>query len=756
MSAGLRESPNAAAYRDSVEHIEDELRWLDALIRHRIATFRESLKALERSATGQQMYISHGEVDWLLGSDTAAIETATESSAFAVAGALRRTLDSRVARSLEQGAALTLPQLAHMFHLSPIERQAIVVCLAPELDPKYDKLFAYLHDDVTRKKPSIRLVLELLCPTRAERWHARALLTDHGALLRTGILQTVEDPASPSGSSDLARFLRLDPTLLNFVLGLNVLDPRFEHAMRLMPPNPVANEIAVDPEIQRRLHALMKREFSENSAPGRLVVNLYGPHRAGARELVLETCRPLQRQLLCLDFEALLNGQQDAELLLRLALRQSLLLQAPVLAENLDVLLDGDARNKALARRLAGHIAQYCQLAFLVSTKPWYADSPFQGLTFQHVRLPAPSVSMRESAWRRELQSLPRARSEWPALLARQLQLTPTQIGEIVNSARNECAMAEREIALEDLFAACRRRSNQALGELALKIEPAYRWEHLVLPADKCDRLRELCAQVKHHYRVFDEWGFGTRLSHGKGLSALFSGPPGTGKTMAAEVIARELGLELYKVDLSGVVSKYIGETEKNLAKIFREAAAGNAILFFDEADALFGKRTEVSDAHDRYANIETSYLLQKMEEFEGVAILASNLRENMDQAFLRRLRFIIEFPFPDEASRLRIWQTHFPESAPVNEDLDCEFLAKQFQIAGGNIKNVVLNAAFLAAADGGAIGMAHVLHSAKREFEKIGKRWDEAPLARRVQAVASGRGVAMDAGKNRVVSGAG
>jgi SpoVK/Ycf46/Vps4 family AAA+-type ATPase len=225
---------------------------------------------------------------------------------------------------------------------------------------------------------------------------------------------------------------------------------------------------------------------------------------------------------------------------------------------------------------------------------------------------------------------------------------------------------------------------------------------------------------------VFGEWGFDRKLSHGKGLSVLFAGPSGTGKTMAAEIMARELQLDLYKIDLSGVVSKYIGETEKNLARIFQEAESSNAILFFDEADALFGKRTKISDAHDRYANIETSYLLQKMEEYEGVVILATNLRENMDEAFTRRMRFIVEFPFPDAASRQQMWQTHFPREAPLSADIDYAWLAKQFQITGGNIKNIVLSAAFFAAGDGGAIGMEHVLYGARREFEKIGKLWND------------------------------
>ena len=232
--------------------------------------------------------------------------------------------------------------------------------------------------------------------------------------------------------------------------------------------------------------------------------------------------------------------------------------------------------------------------------------------------------------------------------------------------------------------------------------------------------------QVRHRHRVFGDWGFDRKLAHGKGLSALFSGPPGTGKTLAAEVLAHELGLELYKIDLSGVVSKYIGETEKNLARVFREAEASNAILFFDEADALFGKRTEVRDAHDRYANVETSYLLQKMEEYDGITILATNFQQNVDDAFLRRIRFVVELPFPDRERRREIWRHLFPPQTPLSPGIDYGFLAEHFRIAGGNIRNVVLNAAFIAAQDGGVVRMEHICQGARREYEKIGKLWDE------------------------------
>ena len=257
---------------------------------------------------------------------------------------------------------------------------------------------------------------------------------------------------------------------------------------------------------------------------------------------------------------------------------------------------------------------------------------------------------------------------------------------------------------------------------MARKIAPHYTWGDIVLPADRLQQLHEICNQVKYRARVYDEWGFDRKLSLGKGLNVLFAGPSGTGKTMAAEVLAGELGLDLYKIDLSTVVSKYIGETEKNLAHIFDEAETSNAILFFDEADALFGKRSEVHDSHDRYANIEISYLLQRMEEYDGVAILATNLHKNMDEAFVRRMHFTVEFPFPDQTNRLRIWEKIWPAATPRAPGLDLDLMARCLQITGGSIRNIALAAAFLAADDGQVVNMSHLVRATQREYQKMGK----------------------------------
>ncbi|WP_199819813.1 ATP-binding protein [Streptomyces sp. NRRL S-118] len=277
---------------------------------------------------------------------------------------------------------------------------------------------------------------------------------------------------------------------------------------------------------------------------------------------------------------------------------------------------------------------------------------------------------------------------------------------------------------ISHLSAGIRRLAGGHLDRLAVRVSPQRGWADLVLPADQTSRLREIVTRHRQRSLVYQEWGFSPLPS--TGVVALFSGPSGTGKTLAAEIIAGELQLDLYKVNLSSVVSKYIGETEKNLERIFGAAAAGDLVLFFDEADALFGKRSEVSDSHDRYANIEVAYLLQRLESYDGIVVLATNLQRNIDDAFLRRISVAVGFEAPDEVDRRRIWERAFPGPAPVSE-LDLDFLARQFRITGGIIRNAALGAAFRAAGDDGPITMERVVLALRREFQKIGRLCTEA-----------------------------
>ena len=317
--------------------------------------------------------------------------------------------------------------------------------------------------------------------------------------------------------------------------------------------------------------------------------------------------------------------------------------------------------------------------------------------------------------------------------IVQQFRFGPIGVRQAVATAGNRVAMNQpahknsSPLSMDELWVACRRHSEWQLDELAQRIEPAYTWDDLVLQPQEMDQLHEIAQQVHYRHSVYVEWGYDQKLKRGKGISVLFSGPSGTGKTMAAEVLANGLDLPLYRIDLAGVVNKYIGETEKNLRRIFAAAEESGTILFFDEADALFGKRTEVRDSHDRYANIEVNYLLQLMENYTGLAILATNRRQSVDRAFLRRLRFVVDFPFPNKESRRRIWQRVFPEHVPVGR-LDFNHLA-QMEIAGGNIHTIALNAAFLGASDTGTVEMKHLIAAARREYAKLDKLDTESML---------------------------
>ena len=308
------------------------------------------------------------------------------------------------------------------------------------------------------------------------------------------------------------------------------------------------------------------------------------------------------------------------------------------------------------------------------------------------------------------------------AILAGQFNLSSGQIIAASSTAMSEALQAKRSLEMSDLFKAARLHSGHHLAELARKMKPRYVWEDLILPETPLTMLKEMVSMVQSRPMVLESWGLGRKLTSGAGISALFAGPPGTGKTLAAQIMANRLGIDLYRIDLSSVVSKYVGETEKQLEQIFTEASESNAILFFDEADSIFGKRSEVKGAHDRYANIEVSYLLQRMEEYDGVAILATNLRANLDEAFTRRLQFIVNFPFPDEEYRRKIWKVLMPPGLPRVDDLDFDVMADRFKLSGGSIRNIIVSAAYFAAANGGMVDMSHLMHGARREFQKMGR----------------------------------
>lgn len=735
MSARADKNADCPAYHGGHEYIADELSKLDLILKRQIHEFRSQLQE-GNNHIHQHMFISHEEIDEMFREPV--FDDASRPRIEALDGEiaeLERRIADTVTRSEEQHVDLPLLRLARLFNLSKFEIQALLICLAPELRRKYDRIYAYLQDDITRKRPSVDLVLNLLSGSEEERWRLQQMFTPHGVLLQAGLLQPVDDPHSPSGCSALAQFLRIDPRIRDFIMGCSVLEPRLRGFIRLRSGNESSPFMVVDAGTSRLVSDLIAWRFADQSVPVRnLVIHLYGPEGVGKQSLALEQCRRLQCNLLYLDLTQLMAVETDCEEFLRLAFREAMLLQAPLYIHSVDALINDDVRGRMLSKMLARLVREYGWLTFCAGEKPWQPTGLLDDTVFKSFELPLPDFESRKQAWEINLTANGEPRDgDLVTQLASQFLLTPGQIRAAADSIKLERALGRKQGDGDNtgLLQACRNQSNQKLRDLAVKVESRYDWKDLILPDNKLDSLQQICDQVRQQYKVFSQWGFDRKLAYGKGLSALFSGPPGTGKTMAAQVIAAEVELDLYKIDLSTVISKYIGETERNLSQIFKEAETSNAILFFDEADALFGKRTEVNDAHDRYANIEVSYLLQKMEEYKGIVILASNFRVNMDEAFVRRIRFIIEFPFPDEESRRQIWKIHFPEQAPVADDIDYDLLAGHFTIPGGNIKNVILNAAFRAAKTDSPISMAHLLEGTRHEYEKIGKSWTDGTVTK-------------------------
>jgi len=623
-----------------------------------------------------------------------------------------------------------LSRLGQLCGLSAFDLDLLVIALAPELDPRYERLYAFLQDDVTRRRPTVGLALDLLCASPAGRLDRRAHFAPAAPLVREGLLELVPDP-NQTRPPLLAHYLKPDERIVGFLLEEEGIDPRLAPLCRRIEPDVAWDELPVLPETAAALRALLKR----SGVPGSpLRLYFHGPRGAGKRLAADALAAAAGTRLLVADLGRALASGLGFEQAVRLLFREARINEDALLLEGFEALRGGSHAGEL--RCLADAVCAARGLLIIAGERA-RADG-LDGLL--EVSFPAQDFRRRRDQWERSLGRL--GGSAEPAALATlagRFRLTHGRIEMAVANAVDRARWREAarqdgpdvvETAggptIEDLFACARELSGGNLPDLARAVEPRHGWGDIVLPADQLSQLREICSQAARRHVVYGDWGFGRKLSLGKGLNALFSGPPGTGKTMAAEVIAADLGLGLYKIDLSQVVSKYIGETEKNLESVFREAQSSSSILFFDEADALFGKRSEVKDAHDRYANIEIGYLLQRMEEFDGVAVLATNLRHHLDEAFVRRMHFIVEFPFPDEEHRRSIWEVTFPREAPLADDVDLGHLAREVKLAGGQIKNIALAAAFYAATDGSAIRMSHLMRAARREHQKLGRVWDE------------------------------
>jgi len=580
-----------------------------------------------------------------------------------------------------------LDMLCTLFALTTFERSVLLLCAGIELDATLAGICAQAQGDAARPYPTFSLALAALPDAH---WSA---LPPSAPLRRWHLIEIVAQPHTPLTLSQL----RVDERILHFLTGIQYQDERL---LGLLEPLSCEEELT---PTQQALALRIAETWMKASSASPLL-QLCGSDAISRRAIAAAGCEMAGLNCWAITAEVIPTQPAELESLLRLWEREAALTGSALYldAEN------GESNNAAVTRLL-----ERLHSPLLLGVQDRCHTLRRSVITIEtHKPTTAEQLQLWETALGAE-HSAP-LNGHLPQLTS-QFNLSCAAIP----AAHEALSIAPDEETLPaELWRASRAQARTRLDDLAQRIEPVAQWDALVLPEAENQQLREIAMHVRQRAKVYDQWGFGALGQRGLGISALFAGPSGTGKTMAAEVLANALDLDLYRVDLSGVVSKYIGETEKNLKRIFAAAEDSGAVLLFDEAETIFGRRSEVKDSHDRYANIEINYLLQRMESYRGLAVLATNRKADLDPAFLRRIRFVINFPFPDAGLRAEIWRRIFPPQTPLAE-LDVNRLAR-LNVAGGNIRNIALNAAFLAAEAGGPVRMEHLLRAARTEYAKI------------------------------------
>lgn len=578
-------------------------------------------------------------------------------------------------------------RITEMFGLSRFERELLLLCAGVEMDSRLASRCADVQGH--SQKPFVTFGLAMATLAEAH-WSA---LTPARPLRRFRMIEV------QPGSTLTSAPLRIDERVLHYLAGVNALDPRLQPLLRVAPhPGWIA-----DSHAGIASHGV---ELIESYAQAPPVVHLCGDDLPAHEDVATLAAHHAGANLFCLRSEDVPPVGPDLEQFAILWQRESLLMAAGLLLQ---------CDNAGFTPAASHLVEKLPGLVFLSSREPVRLNRSFVRLDVNK-----PDPAEQKQLWRRALGTAAGGHDERLSDIAEQFRMSARII---FSTALPFTQKAEWE--MDRLWDSCRSLARPKLEDLAQRIVPCANWDDLVLPEQQKHVLRQLAAQVRHRMKVYETWGFSARGRRGLGLSALFTGSSGTGKTMAAEVLARDLRLDMYRVDLASVVSKYIGETEKNLKQVFDAAEEGGVLLLFDEADALFGRRGEVSDSRDRYANIEVGYLLQRMEAYQGLAILTTNLKASLDPAFQRRLRFTVNFPFPDATQREAIWRNVFPAATPTSS-LDPKKLA-QLNVMGGSIRNIALNAAFLAAALDKPVEMSDLMEAARLEVPKMERSLSEA-----------------------------
>lgn len=617
---------------------------------------------------------------------------------------IRDVFIGRALETVKAGSALPVVLLIYAFTFDAFELFAVMTLLCCEINSKYEKLFAYLQDDISRKRPTAETIIKLF-------GEPDDMISDYfGYFSEDSVLMRYIFTADGTGLGSAV--LRLSPRIFTFLTEHGKLESGYELWRYTTELHPMYTDIDVADNIRKTVALSVEGKTS--------LVFISGKRGSGRRFQVKNCAKSFEEDVLFVNVREMCLENMESEFNSVVCMRA--IKGCALCLTGFEYLLSEDREDSliefsSMLRRSQKYLGQRL---YITSEEEWLDARLDENIIKINAVVPDTDEGSRITLWKEFMSGKPFSEDIDPREMAAKFRFTAGQIHAAAERAADLSRLSGESIISSDLLhECCYAQVVVKLNSLASPVKADYDWDDLVLPEKETELLKEACAQVKYRHTVYKEWGFGKKAAYGRGLSVLFSGPPGTGKTMAAQVITNCLHMRMYKVQISQVVSKYIGETEKNLRRIFTEAREANCILFFDEMDALFGKRSEVKDSHDRNANIETAYLLQQLEEYDGVILMATNLLQNIDEAFMRRISFVVAFPFPDIPTRKRLWTKLLDADAPLSDDIDYDFLAENFKIAGGNIKNCVIRAAFLAAEEGSPISMRHLIKSVVNEQQK-------------------------------------
>ena len=665
----------------------------------------------------------------------AGIEAAGASKLLESVTAIHLLLRKKVEEAEEKGVHIHLMELASRFQLTPQEESILMLALSPYLDPEMPSLFRRLSDSYLLDRCTVGLAQRILVQNSAERLQMRALFDETAPLRKNGLL----DVTAPGGQSDaplLERMLSVPTRIVDFALGRVSIDEQVRPYCSLTKPTVRLHEVVLPVDRVREVMDLVRQNdlyrkalrdygFEKVMPYGSGIVLLFaGSPGTGKTLLSNAIAQELERPLLRVHSDRLAESQEGVEPIVSALFRESELHGAIVLFDDCESLFR--ERGSRLSA-LLGQIEQFRGITILTTNLPQAMDFALERRIVYRFDFEIPSPEEREQLWERHLPpEAPLCDDVDISILANEFRFSGGTIKNAVVVALNKALARDPKSPLLDMALLRESASTQlrySLDEFSVKSSVNLTLSDLILPEEEMGQVRELVAACKNRDYVMNRWGFGRKLITGKGLVSLFDGPPGTGKTLAAEILASELQKSLYRVSIPRIVSKYVGETEKQIEELFARARASHAMLLFDEADALFSRRTaETKSSTDRYANMEVNLLLQEIERFEGIVILTTNLFGSLDEALIRRIQFRISFPFPDADDRERIWETLLPAEAPLGEDVDVGDLADTYELAGGNIKNAMLRAAYRARELDTPITAERFQEACERECRAMGK----------------------------------